>query len=120
VTDQSGTAFRAVADPTRREILDLLRDSGPLRAGDIAEHFGAVTRIAISKHLRVLREAELVALADSEDARERHYALNTQGFDAMRLWLGHYERFWQERLGTLKRLAEEQARSAGGDPSEAS
>ena len=114
MSDLSGTAFRAIADPTRREILDLLRESGPLRAGDIAVRFGEVTRIAISKHLRVLREAELVAVIDSEDARERHYSLDAAGFEAMQVWLGRYDAFWQGRLQALKRLAEDDTQ--GTDP----
>ena len=107
MTDTNGTAFRALADPTRREILDLLRVSGPLRAGDIAAQFGEMTRIAVSKHLRVLHEADLVEVVDSDDARERHYTLNAAGFDDLRVWLRRYDRFWQQRLSTLKRIAEE-------------
>jgi|FLYN01.1.fsa_nt_gi DNA-binding transcriptional ArsR family regulator len=102
-----GLAFRAIADPTRREILDLLRDRGPMRAGDIAARFGEMTRIAVSKHLRVLREARLVRITESEDARERLYALDNEGLREVSAWLQGYEVFWQGRLAELKRLAEE-------------
>jgi DNA-binding transcriptional ArsR family regulator len=100
-------AFRAIADPTRRQILDLLRDSGPMRAGDIAARFSEMTRIAVSKHLRILREARLVRLADSDDARERLYALDGDGLWEINTWLQGYDSFWQERLDILKRLAED-------------
>ena len=100
-------AFRAIADPTRRQILDLLRDSGPMRAGDIAMRFGEMTRIAVSKHLRILREANLVRMADSDDARERLYALDGDGLREINTWLQGYDSFWQERLDVLKRLAED-------------
>lgn len=107
MADRTAEAFRALADPTRREILDLLLESGPLRAGDIAGQFGEVTRIAISKHLRVLREADLLRVVDSEDARERHYGLKQEGFAEVQAWMQRYEVFWQQRLGILKRLVED-------------
>lgn len=66
--------FRAIADPRRREILERLRTQGPQRAGDLAACFPDVTRIAISKHLRVLHAAALVKIIDSDDARERRCA----------------------------------------------
>ena len=98
--------FRAIADPTRRQILDLLREDGPLRAGDIATRFETITRIAVSNHLRVLREADLVEMVKSDDARERHYALKADGFTAINAWLHSYETFWRDKLRDLKRLAE--------------
>jgi DNA-binding transcriptional ArsR family regulator len=104
---KSGAAFRAIADPTRREILDLLRDSGPQRAGDIAVRFPDVTRIAISKHLRVLREAELIQPVETDDARERRYTLNAAGFAAVHDWLQHYDTFWRQRLSILKQISED-------------
>jgi DNA-binding transcriptional ArsR family regulator len=106
LTPDSGIVFRAIADPTRREILELLREDGPLRAGDIAARFPDVTRMAVSKHLRLLREADLVQVVESDDARERPYSLNAAGFETVRGWLRRYDAFWQERLGALRRLAE--------------
>jgi DNA-binding transcriptional ArsR family regulator len=102
-----GLAFRAIADPTRREILDLLRDVGPMRAGDIAGRISKMTRIAVSKHLRILREARLVQVTDSDDARERLYTLDNVGLGEVSAWLQGYEVFWRSRLAELKRLAEE-------------
>ena len=65
--------FAALADPTRRTILELLRDSGPMRAGDIAAQFPSISRIAVTKHLAVLAETGLVSVETR--GRERHYAL---------------------------------------------
>jgi DNA-binding transcriptional ArsR family regulator len=102
-----GLPFRAIADSTRRQILDLLRDSGPLRAGDIAAQFDDMTRIAVSKHLRVLKEAELVQLVESGDGRERLYALNDAGLNEVRDWLQSYDAFWRQRLARLKQISED-------------
>src|SRR5262245_48564395 len=102
-------AYRAVSDHTRRRILDLLREGGPLRAGDIAERFPRISRPAVSRHIRVLRRARLV---DGRRAgRERWYHLNAQPLREMYDgWLRHYERLWTEDLHTLKHLVEETER----------
>ena len=68
--------------------------------------FYQVTRIAVSKHLHVLRDSHLVQMVDSADARERHYALNAAGLGEVRAWLQRYDTFWQQHLKTLKHLAE--------------
>lgn len=98
-------AFRAIGDPTRRRILDLVRAEGPKRAGDIAERFPRVTRQAVSKHLGILRRARL--LEDSHDGRERWYALNADPLREIYMdWLRHYEGYWRDRLHALKRVTE--------------
>lgn len=103
------SAYRAISDHTRRKILDLLRDAGPLRAGDIASHFARISRPAVSKHLRILRQARLVD--EVPEGRERWYRLNPQPLREMyEGWLRHYETFWTERLETLKRVVEEDER----------
>jgi len=104
--------YRAVSDGTRRRILDLLRDTGPLRAGDIATHFPRISRPAVSKHLRILRRAHLAE--ELTRGRERWYRLNPQPLRAMyEDWLRHYETFWTERLKTLKQVVEEDERRRG-------
>ncbi len=98
--------YRAISDPTRRRILDLLRDAGPQRAGDIAARFPAISRPAVSKHLRVLKQSRLVR--EIPEGRERRYQLNPEPLRKMYdSWLRHYEAFWTERLQTLKRVVEE-------------
>lgn len=101
--------FRAVADPTRREILDLLR-GGELRAGEIAGAF-PVSRPAVSKHLRVLRQAELVERRKA--GRRRLYRLNPEPLRQVDDWVSRYEEFWEASLGRLKEHVEE--RESGQD-----
>lgn len=102
--------YRAVSDPTRRRILDLLRDAGPVRAGDIAARFSQISRPAVSRHLRILRRARLVR--EFASGRERWYRLNPEPLREMyEGWLRYYEAYWTERLQTLKRIVEEDERS---------
>jgi DNA-binding transcriptional ArsR family regulator len=95
-------AFRAVADPTRRAVLDLL-SKGSLPAGDIARNF-TVSRPAISKHLRVLRSAELVR--EEKVGRQRLYHLNAAPLRDIDGWLERYREFWRANLANLKKYVE--------------
>lgn len=105
VTHQS-SVFAAIADPTRRSILDTLR-SGERSAGEIAARY-AVSRPAISRHLRVLREAGLVN--ERRDSRLRLYSLDPRPLREVNRWLERYRVFWAARLHDLKRVAETSAR----------
>lgn len=100
--------FRAVADPTRRAILDLLLD-GERTVGEIADRF-AVSRPAVSKHLRVLRGARLVKAR--RDGRQRLCALDAEPLRAIDAWLDAYRREWQGRLARLKQYAETEGAAA--------
>jgi DNA-binding transcriptional ArsR family regulator len=95
--------FRAIADPTRRALLDRLR-AGPANAGTLAADFRS-SRPAVSKHLRVLREARLVV--DTRIGRERVYAVNPVPLQSVAGWLEGYRAFWQVSLTRLKRNLEE-------------
>ena len=113
VTYRSETTFHALADPTRRAVLDLLR-RGAQPAGQIAEAF-PVSRPAISKHLRQLRQARLVV--EHRRGRHRYYQLNAEPLKAVDTWLGQYRRFWEVSLNNLKSFVElEHARETGGAP----
>src|ERR1700693_1967290 len=90
--------FRAIADPTRREILSLLR-GGPHTVGEIAGNF-RTSRPAISKHLRLLRSAGLVVTR--KDGTARICRLNAKPLRAVSTWLREYEAFWGESLRSLK------------------
>jgi DNA-binding transcriptional ArsR family regulator len=102
VTRSTETTFGALADPTRRALLDLLRH-GSLPAGRIALAF-PVSRPAISKHLRVLRQARLVM--EHREGRHRVYQLNAEPLKAVDSWLNQYRTFWHNRLSGLKVFVE--------------
>ena len=95
--------FRAIADPTRRRILGLLR-GGTQTVGQLAGHF-RTSRPAISKHLRALRSAGLVVSRRRGTANL--CALNARPLRAVDHWLRDYQAFWHERLGNLKHFVEE-------------
>ena len=95
-------AFSALADPTRRAVLDLLR-AGTRPAGEIARSF-TVSRPAISKHLRILRRAHLVE--ERREGRHRLYQLNPEPLKAVDSWLEQYRSFWISNLASLKAFVE--------------
>lgn len=98
----SHDVFRAIADPTRRAILDRLR-AGPANAGALAADFRQ-SRPAISKHIRVLREARL--LVETRVGRERVYEVDTVPLQSVAGWIDGYRAFWQSSLSQLKRNLE--------------
>jgi DNA-binding transcriptional ArsR family regulator len=97
-------AFHALADPTRRAVLDLLRQ-GSQPAGEIARAF-PVSRPAISRHLRQLRKAHLVV--EHRRGRHRYYHLNPEPLKAVDSWLEQYRSFWQSSLTNLKAFLEQE------------
>ncbi|HEY1630017.1 MAG TPA: metalloregulator ArsR/SmtB family transcription factor [Rhizomicrobium sp.] len=100
--------FKALADPTRREILALLRQ-GRQPAGAIAGRF-PVSRPAISKHLRLLREAKLVV--EAREGRARLYQLNPAPLKSVDDWIAAYRRYWRTQLGNLRHFVETQTDEA--------
>ena len=96
-------AFGAIADPTRRAILDLLR-AREMPAGEIASRF-SVSRPAVSKHVGVLKRAGLVT--ETRKSQSRIYALNPAALAVVDDWLAPYRLFWAARLTDLKRTVEE-------------
>ena len=96
------SAFAAISDPTRRAILDHLRD-GELGAGEIASRF-SVSRPAIARHVRVLRKAGLVR--ERRQAQKRFYSLAPEGLREVDRWLSPYRLYWAARLTDLKAFVE--------------
>jgi len=94
--------FAAVADPTRRAILDALR-GGERSAGDLATLF-PISRPAVSRHVRILRRAGL--LRERRAAQARIYSLDPAPLRDIERWLEHYRVFWAARLHDLKRHVE--------------
>ena len=91
--------FNAVADPTRRAILDRLV-GGEAPAGALVEAFPALTQPAVSRHLRVLLEVGLVAVRP--DSQRRIYSLRADRLAELDAWLAPYQRFWGERFDALE------------------
>jgi len=105
--------FQALADPTRRGVIDLLRTE-PRRAGELSSRL-ETSRPAMSRHLRVLRQSGLVEEETSpDDARGRVYRLRREPFDALHGWLDEIEAFWVDQLDAFKAHAERKTRSRRG------
>lgn len=107
--------FQAIADPTRRSLLQLLVDRGELPVTAISGHY-PISRTAVSKHLRVLADAGLVK--ERKVGRETRYRLDAEPLQELKRWLAYYERYWENKLAALKRFAEggQAARETGDAP----
>ena len=102
-----GIALQALADPTRRTIFERLRE-GPQPVGELAAGL-PVSRPAVSQHLRVLREAALVA--ERKEGTRNIYSLNSRGLEELREYI---EGFWDDVLDRFKQAAEEKAKKDKG------
>jgi DNA-binding transcriptional ArsR family regulator len=98
------TTFDVLAEPSRRDILDLLRD-GERSVSDLVERL-SLSQPGVSKHLRVLREAGLVEV--HPDGQRRMYELRAEPLAEIDAWLGPYRRFWSGRLDALERHLDEE------------
>lgn len=99
------TTFAALADPTRRRVVELL-STRPLRASEIAD-MAEMSRPAMSRHLRALRASGLVQVELSDqDARARTYRLRVDRLAPLQAWLDQVEAFWSEQLGSFREHAE--------------
>jgi len=99
----------ALADPTRRRVIDLLR-SKPRRAGELADAI-SMSAPAMSRHLRVLRKSGLVDEDGlDDDARVRVYRLRPERFAELRRWLDEVEGFWIDQLDAFARHAEKRGK----------
>ncbi len=108
-------ALEALADPTRRRIVELLSE-GERPAGDIASHF-RTSRPGISRHLRVLRETGLVRVR--EEAQRRLYSIDPAPLAELDAWLDRYRRFWTNRLDALETEVRRRGRREVRDTKEA-
>jgi DNA-binding transcriptional ArsR family regulator len=97
------TAYTALAEPHRREILDLLR-SGERSVNDLVARL-KLSQPGVSKHLKVLREAGLVAVRP--EGKRRWYGLRPQPLAEVDAWLEPYRAYWSDRLDALERHLEE-------------
>jgi DNA-binding transcriptional ArsR family regulator len=107
-------AFNAVAEPRRRQILDVLV-GGERPVNDLVVLLG-LAQPQVSKHLRVLREVGLVDVRD--EGRKRMYRLNGQSLKPIHDWVKDYERTWSQRFDALDEVLEELKKEEGNDSSE--
>lgn len=98
--------FRAIADPSRRAIIDLLA-AGEMTTGAIAGRFD-MSRPAVVKHLKILREGGVVMVR--RDGRNRFNRLNARALKPAGDWLQQYEKYWEDNLARLKARVEEETR----------
>lgn len=104
--DTIDTVFAALASPTRREILRLLREEGQQPVQQLADHF-AMQRPSISEHLKVLRDVGLVS--EHKQGRQRYYHLEGAPLREVQEWLAPYEQYWKHSFTRLDVfLAEEE------------
>ncbi|MGI8378734.1 ArsR/SmtB family transcription factor [Priestia megaterium] len=94
--------FQAIADPTRRKVLELLSEK-ELPISEITSHF-SISRTAIVKHLHILSEADLVH--GQKKGREKVYYLQPEPLKEVQDWLSYYEQFWTNKLSILQHIVE--------------
>ena len=100
MTQQPLDAFQAIADPSRRQILQLLsKDS--LTISKLASNFN-MSRPAVSKHIKILNKAGFISIQDI--GRERYCLLKQDGFDELQHWLEYFDNFWLSKLNNLENL----------------
>ncbi|SDY59845.1 transcriptional regulator, ArsR family [Jannaschia faecimaris] len=98
MSDGQQLGFRALADPTRRDILRLLAHR-EMTIAEVADNF-AITRAAVKKHLTVLHEGQLITTETR--GRTRVNALAPGGLKQVASWFGYFDTFWDEKLSNLK------------------
>ncbi|MFY2252478.1 ArsR/SmtB family transcription factor [Priestia megaterium] len=94
--------FQAIADPTRRKVLELLSEK-ELPISEITSHF-SISRTAVVKHLHILLEADLVH--GQKKGREKVYHLQPEPLKEIKDWLSYYEQFWTNKLSILQHIVE--------------
>ena len=99
--------FEAVAEPSRRTLLDALR-AGERTAGELVATLPDLTQPTVSRHLRVLREVGLVEVR--ADAQRRVYALRADGLVEMDRWIDRYRQYWTGHLDALERHLDKRAK----------
>lgn len=98
MTEHEQMGFRALADPTRRSILQLLA-TNDMTIAEVAENF-EMTRAAVKKHLTILKEGNLISV--HVDGRSRMNTLNPDGLRHLFDWFSYFDTFWDSRLDKLK------------------
>ena len=107
--------FNAIAEPRRREIIDLLRDGRDWAVGDVV-HRVRLAQPTVSKHLSVLRAVGVVSVRRC--GKHRLYRLNPERLKPVHDWVNTYERYWTHQIDRIKTRAEEKARQRASDAAE--
>jgi DNA-binding transcriptional ArsR family regulator len=108
IAEDIDMTLAALADPTRRRVVELLR-RGPVRAGELAAGVG-LPASTMTRHLKTLREAGVVDVVSMEDdARGRLYRLRVDAMDGLQAWVDQVSAFWAEQLSGFKAHAERKA-----------
>lgn len=103
--------FAALADPTRRQVLDLLTRR-ERAAGELGRAFPRISQPGMSRHLRVLREAGLVRVR--QEHRHRYYSLRSERLAEVDAWISKYREFWKSELDSLEAFLDDARRSRAG------
>jgi len=103
--NQSRDVFDAIADPTRRRLIQLLSEADELPLHELTVHF-EMGRTAVSKHLTILKEAGLVL--DRKVGRETRFRLNASPLKEIQDWVSFYSKFWRTNMLRLNQLLEEE------------
>jgi DNA-binding transcriptional ArsR family regulator len=106
--------FNAIAEPRRREIIDLLRSGRRHAVGDLVTRL-QIPQPAVSKHLGVLRKVGIVSV--TKQGQQRLYQLNAKELKPVHDWVKTYERFWTHQLSRIKQAAERKARERSSEMS---
>jgi DNA-binding transcriptional ArsR family regulator len=112
--DKLDAVWKALSDPTRRSILDVLR-AGPRTTSELVQRFPRLSRFGVMKHLEVLREAHLVDTR--EEGRQRVNSLNATPIrEIYERWVGPFQEYWTGHLLTLKSAVEQEPPRKGPQP----
>ncbi len=90
--------FAAIADPTRREIIDLLANEN-LNINQISEHFNSVSRQAVTKQIKYLEDSGLISI--EKNGREKYCSISLDNLSEVNNWLMKYRKFWNKKLDKL-------------------
>lgn len=105
--------FNAIAEPRRREIVDLLAERGPQTVGTLVEALG-LAQPAVSKHLGVLRKVGVVEV--TKQGQQRVYSLQAERLKTVHDWVKDFEQLWSHQLDRIKERAEQRAREVANSP----
>ena len=102
---QTDLVFSALGNTTRRALLALMAEGGEAPVQQLADHF-EISRPSVSEHLKVLKDAGIVA--ERKSGRQRYYRVEPEPLLAARSWFDTYEEFWRNKMGALRKVLDEE------------